>query len=107
MAKMIRNLNNPRHDAVIRNTVRTLQYIQVPEELQGEVYDKCFQYLTDPKMATAIKTFSSTVLVNIALDLPELIDELILAIEEQIPHSTIGFVNRANKLLIRLRKINK
>jgi hypothetical protein len=104
LPKMIRALDNPRHDAVIRNTIRIFQDIDVPEELEGEVYEKCFSYLTSPKYPTAIKAFSATVLFNIAIKIPELKDELIIAIEDQITHATVGFVNRAKKLLKKLRK---
>ena len=104
LSEMVRNLDNPKHDAVIRNTIRTLQYVDIPEDLQGEVYEKCFIYLIGHKYPTAIKAFSSTVLVNIAMELPELKEELIIAIEEQIPFTTVGFVNRAKKLLLKLKK---
>ena len=42
LKRMLSNLDHPHHDAVIRNTVRTLQFIEIPEELEGEVYEKCF-----------------------------------------------------------------
>ena len=103
LPEMLAFLDHPQHDAVIRNTVRTLQYIDIPENLVGEVYERCFQYLINPKYPAAIKAFSTTVLTNIAMDIPELKEELILAIEEQIPHGTSGFVNRAGKMLRRLR----
>ena len=104
LPKMIRALDNPRHDAVIRNTVRTLQYMAIPEELQGEVYDKCFQYLSGVKYPPAIKVFSATVLANMAMEIPELKEELIIILEEQMVFGTAGFVNRAGKLLKSLRK---
>ena len=104
LPKMIRALDNPRHDAVIRNTIRIIQDVDVPEELEGEVYDKCFNYLISPRYPTAIKAFSATVLYNIASKIPELKEELIIAIEDQLPYTTVGFINRAKKILKKLRQ---
>lgn len=102
--QMIRALDNPRHDAVIRNTVRTFQDIELPEELSGELYDRCFQYLVDPKYPVAIKVFSMTVLVNISNKFEGLKEELAIAIEDQIPIGTAGYISRAKRELKRLRK---
>jgi len=102
--KMVQNLNRPSHDAVIRNTVRIFQDIEIPEHLKGPLYDKCFEYLADPKYPTAVKAFSMTILTNIADVYPELRHELIAVIEEQLPYSTVGFKSRAKKELIRLNR---
>lgn len=102
--QLVRNLTNPQHDAIIRNTVRIFQEVEeIPEELQGELYERCFEYLTSKKYPTAVKAFSVTVLRRIAHIFPELREELIYAIEEQIPQGTVGFKNRAKKELKLLR----
>lgn len=103
LPKMLSNLEHPIHDAVIRNTVRILQSITIPEDLIGEVYDICFHYLQDPKYAVAIRVFAMTVLTNIALRFPELKEELIPIIEHHQPYGSAGFQSRARKELKRLR----
>ena len=35
------------HDAVIRNSVRILQQIEIPESLHGEVMNNCFDFIAD------------------------------------------------------------
>ena len=101
--KMLAHLEQPTHDAVVRNTVRILQTIEIPEDLIGETYNKCFQYLQDPKYPAAIRVFAMTVLSNIAMKFPELKEELIPVIEHHLPHGSAGFQNRARKELKRLK----
>ena len=37
------------HDAVIRNSVRVLQGIEIPKRFHGEIMDACFQFLEAPQ----------------------------------------------------------
>lgn len=97
--QMIKNLNDPPHDAVIRNTVRTWQYMDIPEAYQGEIFDICFNYIANPKMASAIRAFSMTVCENIAKEIPELKEELHLAINDILDHASSGVKSRAKKVL--------
>lgn len=87
------------HDAAKRNTIRLLQFIQIPKRFQGKVADICFEYLRNRKEAVAIRVFSMTVLAQIARQHPELKDELRIVIEDQLPYSTAAFTNRARKTL--------
>ena len=103
LAEMLAVLDNPAHDAVIRNTIRVMQNLDIPEELEGEVYDRCFGYFVDPKEKPAIRVFSMTVLTNIALKYPDLKEELVKSIELYFPFGSAGFKSRAKKELKRLR----
>lgn len=100
---IVKNMHNPVHDAVLRNSLRILGSIEIPEELQGEVYELCFNFLLDLKFPIAIRVFSMTVLSNIAKNFPELKEELISVIEEHYPHGSAGFKSRARKCLKILR----
>ena len=98
--KLIGNLRNPGlHDSVKRNTVRFLQYIEVPPSLQGELMERCFSYLSEPNEAVAIKAFSLTILAGLAKKYPDIIPELKYLIEEQFPVQTAAFKNRARKII--------
>lgn len=103
--KMISAIEKSQHDAVVRNTFRVWQFMDIPEDFEGPIYDLGFSFLQDMKAAIAIKVFAMTVLVNIASKYPDLTDELIPAIEEQFPHGSKGFQSRAKKELKRLHKI--
>jgi hypothetical protein len=96
---MIRNLRKEVHVAVKRNTVRVLQYVEIPDELLGEAADICFGYLADHHETAAVKVFSMTVLANICRREPDLGNELRLLIEEQMPYASAGFRNRGRRIL--------
>lgn len=100
LKKLLLNLSNTDlHPAVIRNTVRLLQFIHIPSDLQGLCTDTCFRLLNDKKQPIAIRVFSMTVLGNCCMEYPELKQELQLSIEAQLPYSTSGFRSRARKVM--------
>ncbi len=87
------------HDAVKRNTIRLLQFIDVPKRFHGQVANVCFTFLQDNKEPVAIRVFSMTVLGDISQYNPDLKRELKLIIEDQLPYASPGFVSRAKKVL--------
>ncbi|MEZ4776945.1 MAG: hypothetical protein R3D00_27470 [Bacteroidia bacterium] len=104
LPEMLKNLDNPVHDAVIRCTVRFMETLDIPEPLMGEVADRCYAYLQSPQVPVAIRVFAMTVLYNISNTWPELKPELMLIIETHMPFGTAGFLSRGKKLLHKLRK---
>ncbi|MEO5890473.1 MAG: hypothetical protein ABIQ31_09485 [Ferruginibacter sp.] len=97
---LINNLNKPGiHNAVKRNTIRILQEINIPKKYQGEVMNICFQYVESPTEAVAVKAFALTVLGKLAKLYPDILPEIKLLIEEQLPHQTPAFKSRAKRLL--------
>jgi len=102
---MLKAIENPVHNAVVRNTLRTFQFMDFPEEIEGKIFDISLHYLMDMESAVAFKVFGMTVCYNISMKYPELAEELIPIIEEQMPHGSTGFKNRGAKLLLKLRKL--
>jgi hypothetical protein len=92
------------HDSVIRNAVRILEDIEIPEELHGEVLNACFGFIESPATATAIKAFSLTTLFNLSKHYPEIRSELKLIIEERWDTETAAFKSRGKKILAALNK---
>lgn len=86
-------------DSEKRNTVRLLQFIEVPSQLRGKVIDVCFRFLQDRKEANAVRVFSMSVISRNTKDLPELRKELRLMIEAELPYATPAFRSRAGKVL--------
>jgi hypothetical protein len=98
--KLIKNLHKPNiHDAVKRNSMRLLQDIIIPKKYEGEIMDIAFKYVASPTEAVAVKAFSMIVLGNLAKQYPEILPELKLLIEDQLPHQTAAFKSRAKKIL--------
>lgn len=99
-ARLIKKLQQPQlHNAVKRNSVRLLQHVAIPKKHQGAVMDICFGYVASPTEAVAVKAFSLTVLGNLAQQYPEIIPEIKLLIEDQLPHQSPAFVVRAKQFL--------
>lgn len=104
--QLIGNLKKPNlHDAVKRNSIRLMQDLDIPEEYQGEVMDICFTYLESPTEALAVKVFSMSVLGNLAKIYPEIIPEIKILLEDQLPLQTAGFKSRAKKVLKQIGKL--
>ncbi len=98
--KLLKNLNKKGiHDAVKRNSIRLLQYVNIPKKFHGRVMDICFRYVSSPTEAVAVKAFSITVLQNLARQYPGIINEIKLVIEERLDYETIAFKTRAKQLL--------
>jgi hypothetical protein len=105
LKKMIDFADQPGvHDAVKRNTIRLLQFVAIPRNLQGKVFDFCFHCLANPKEPIAVRVFSMTVLSNLAKENPELKNEIIPLIEDQLPFASAGFRSRGTRVLKELKR---
>lgn len=91
------------HDAVKRNVMRLLQYVDLPHQYQGKVIERCFA-LMNPREAVAIRVFAMTVLANLSKQHPDLKQELKLVIEDQLPFATAAYLSRSKKILRQLEK---
>ena len=85
--------------AVVRNTVRLLQDVDIPKKFHGQVMSTCFDFIQSVETPIAVKAFSLTILSNLATSYPEIRGELKLIIEEQWEHATPAFRSRAKKIL--------
>jgi len=102
---LVKKLKQPgQHDSVKRNGIRLLENIAIPEQWQGDIMNICFDFLNRPGEAVAIKAFSISVLGKMALEYPEIIPELKLVIEDQLPTQSAAFKSRAKKLFRELDK---
>jgi len=87
------------HDAVRRNIVRLLQYIEIPKRLTGKVYARCVDLIDDACQPVAVRAFAMTVAARIAKSEPDLMNELRLIVSKHLPHSTAAFQVRAREIL--------
>lgn len=90
------------HEAIPRNIVRMLQYVEIPKRFHGRVMSSCFDLISNHDTPVAIKAFSLTVLENLANAYPEIKPELRLVIEERWQYETAAFHSRAKKILKKL-----
>jgi hypothetical protein len=87
------------HDAVKRNIVRLLQFIEIPKKSHAKVYSLCIDLLDDPNEPVAVRVFAMTVAARIAKSEPALLKELQLIVQQSLPHATAAFRSRARKIL--------
>jgi hypothetical protein len=92
------------HPAVIRNSVRVLEQLEIPETFHGEVMNACFGFIENPVTPVAIKAFSLTTLFNLSKHYPEIKQELKLIIEERWDTETAAFKSRGKKILAAIGK---
>src|SRR5262245_57211589 len=87
------------HDAVKRNVVRLLQYVEIPRRLAGKVYTLCVDLVDNADEPIAVRVFAMTVAARIAKQEPDLMNELRLIVRKHLPHTTAAFQTRARKVL--------
>ncbi len=106
LPQMIENLKRDDvHDAVKRNSVRVLQFFDIPDELLGEVADVCFQLLSAANSPIAVKAFCMPILLHICQKEPDLKNELKMLIEDQMPYAAPAFISSGRRVLKQLEKI--
>ena len=103
LSKMVKKAQEKNvHNAVQRNVVRVLQFVDLPPSLQGPAANLCFNFLQSSETPIAVKAFSMTVLANIAKKEPDLKREVTLVIEEMLPYGGAGICSRGKKVLQQL-----
>jgi dihydroorotase len=97
---LVRRMQEPNvHPAVIRNAVRILQEIDIPEIFHGDVMHACFSFIENYATPAAIKAFSLTILAKLTKTYPAILGELKLIIEERWENETPAFKSRAKQIL--------
>lgn len=95
---MLDNLKNPIHDAVVRNTIRILDIVEIPENLHAQVMDICYELVTKNTSPIAVKAFSIGVLTKLSKLYPELKNELKAIIDDQLPTASPAIKSRAKRI---------
>ncbi len=100
---LVKQLHQPKHEAVKRNILRLLQFVDIPPALHEDLINICFDTLANTKEPIAIRVFAMTVLEKITRELPELQNELSIILEDQMPYGSAGFRSRAKKILQKIK----
>jgi len=99
--RIIKNLKSFSHTGVHRNLLRQLAKTEVTEELQGELFDLCYQWLFSRNEPPAVKVHCMQILFNISEKEPDLKPELRLVFEELIQHESAAIRSRSRQLLLK------
>jgi hypothetical protein len=106
-AKMIQKLQEQNiHDAIKRNTLRVLDFVDIPEKYCGTLYDISYAFLHDLKEPIAIRVFALSVLTNISKKYPELKTEVIHNAESLLHCGIPALESRSRIVLKQIKKTN-
>ncbi len=103
---MIQSMENARHDAVKRNVLRSLQFVEIPEDWQGYIYDNAAALAISSREAVAVRVFSLQVMFNIAKGIPELRNELWELMSDLKDHEKAAIRSRIRKLVRAIERMN-
>lgn len=102
-SKMIKKMDDKTaHDAIRRNALRILEDIDIPEKYGGEIFEISNRYLHDIKEPVAVRTFSLSVMGNIAKKYPELKNEVTHNAESLLHCGIPALESRSRKVLRQL-----
>jgi hypothetical protein len=103
---VIEAARNPIHGAVRRNMTRLLQFVELPEEITGTVYELCFGFAGSVKEDVAVRAFSISVLGKIVRSYPELKDELLELLKDMELSESAGIRSRVKRVRNELNAIS-
>jgi len=89
----------------LRSLLRLLCRHNIPEEEQGLLIDLCFSYLVSELYPVAVKAHAMQIIYLHVLIYPELKDELVAVIEDQITNNSVGFKSRGRRLIKQMEKL--
>lgn len=78
----------------------------VPEENKAVAVNLLFEWLTAPNTSVSVKTHSMEVLYGLTKEFPDLKNELITSIEDQLNKTKVSFGVKAKDILHTLKKGN-
>ncbi len=100
LGRLIKNYSKTDiHPAVKRNTIRLLQFIDIPKKFHGPVMNICFNAIESNTEAVAVKAFALSVLEKLSKQYPEILPEIRLIINARWEHETAAFRSRAKRIL--------
>ncbi len=95
------------HDAVVRNSVKIVKQISIPEEHHGEVMNACFVLAQKVETPIAIKAFALSTLYKLCLIYPDIKGELQTIAEAYLDSESAAVKNVSAKIIAALHKTKR
>ncbi len=95
--------NSP-HTGANRNLMRCFMEIDVPEDILSPLIDQCIEFIQDPNQPVAVKAFSIESFARIVLKLPDLANELKMAIAHIHLLNSPALHSTSKKVRLMMRK---
>ena len=93
---MLKKTNN---NSIRRHLTKILSANPTKECEDGELIDKCLNWIIHPKVPVAVKANAMQLLFEICKVYPELIPEFRMVVEEGLPTGSQGYKSKARKML--------
>ncbi len=97
--------NSP-HTGANRNLMRCFMEIDVPEDIMSPLIDQCLEFINDPNQPVAVKAFSIESFARIVLKMPDLANELKLAMAHIHLLNSPALHSTSKKVRLMMKKNN-
>ncbi len=101
-AEIIEALPTFLHTGTRRNILKIFITEPIPEDYQVFMFDHCLDWMVSKKEPIAVKAYAMDILVNIAMQEPDLKNEVIPLILDVMPNGSAGVKARGIKMLKKL-----
>jgi len=105
LSKIIQKLPEVESSGTLRSLLRLLCRYPIDEEDQGILIDLCFGYMVSELYPVAVKVHAMQIIYNHVLIYPELKEELVTVIEDQVNNNSVGFKSRGMRIVKQLENI--
>jgi hypothetical protein len=105
LSRMIHRLPEIESTGTLRSLLRLLCRYPIDEADQGILIDLCFGYLVSELFPVAVKVHAMQIIYNHVLIYPELKEELVAVIQDQVVNNSVGFKSRGMRIIKQLAEI--
>ncbi len=102
ISAIVHRLPKIKSKGTIRSLLRLLCRYDIKKKEQGILIDLCFIYLVSELYPVAVKVHAMQIIYNHVLIYPELKDELVTVITDQVGNNSVGFKSRGMRLIKKL-----
>lgn len=99
ISRIVNTLPSVKSTGTLRCLLRLLCRYEIVEEDQGLLIDLCFSYMTSELYPVAVKVHAMEIIYQHCLIYPELKEELITIIRDQIANNSVGFLSRGRRII--------
>jgi len=92
------------HPGVKRDILRIFEDVPIPKKIEGYLYDKCLGFIINTKLPIAVSAFGITVATKIAMNYPELKEELLYVLQSMEGYGSVAYTYRRGKSMKLLSK---
>jgi hypothetical protein len=89
----------------LRSLLRLLCRYEIHEDDQGILIDLCFSYMVSELYPVAVKVHAMQIIYNHVLIYPDLKEELVTVILDQVGNNTVGFKSRGMRIIKQMEKL--